>query len=150
MHGSNSTQQQHTGIPVNNQQHFFEGCFFHVNWCWAGGGQNRVNGAIVWPSCPCWKASAVLTHTSQQRCYHRFGETEAVCRVQGLWSLEACNPGQGLKNSGWHDFHLPLCTKQTAAYHPAANNYYWVLTLSIKDKPLWDKCTYEYMYELST
>lgn len=28
MHGSNSTQQQHTGIPVNNQQHFLKAVFF--------------------------------------------------------------------------------------------------------------------------
>ena len=33
MHGSNSTQREHTGIPVNNQQHFFfKECFFHVDW----------------------------------------------------------------------------------------------------------------------
>lgn len=49
MHGLNSSQQEHAGIPVNNQQPFF-----HVNWCWAGGGQNQVNGAIVRPSRPCW------------------------------------------------------------------------------------------------
>ncbi len=40
--------------------------FFHVNWCWAGGGQNGVNAAIVRPSCPCWKASALPTRTSQR------------------------------------------------------------------------------------
>lgn len=28
MHGSNSTQREHTGIPVNNQQHFFWRVFF--------------------------------------------------------------------------------------------------------------------------
>lgn len=32
MHGLNSTQQEHAGVPVNNLQPFF-----HVNWCWAGG-----------------------------------------------------------------------------------------------------------------
>lgn len=64
--------------------------FFHVNWCWAGGGQNGVNAAIVRPSCPCWKASALPTRTSQRlmlsqlwKRERQFFSAEVWCSVWG-------------------------------------------------------------------
>lgn len=48
MHGSNSTQREHTGNPVNNQQHFFWRVFFFMS---TGVGMGEVKSGSMEPLC---------------------------------------------------------------------------------------------------